>query len=56
MRNAKSDCYKKKSNQSERGIIPWKRMHREKRMYRELRKNYKEHFLFWIFLTFVLCF
>ena len=39
-KSAKSDCWKKKSNQSERGLIPWKRIHRG------LRKNYKEHFLF----------
>ena len=39
-RIAKSDCWKKKSNESERRLIPWKRMHRG------LRKNYKEHFLF----------
>ena len=30
---------KKKSNQSERGLTPWKKMHRG------LRKDYKEHFL-----------
>ena len=39
-RSTKSDCWKKKSNQRERGLIPWKVMHRE------LKKNYKEHFLF----------
>ena len=38
-RSAKSDCWKKKSNQSKRGLIPWKRIHGG------LRKNYKEYFL-----------
>ena len=39
-RSAKSDCWRKKSNQSGRGLIPWKMMHRR------LRKNFKEHFPF----------
>ena len=37
-RSAKSDCWKKKSNQRKRGLIHWKRMHRG------LRKNYKERY------------
>ena len=47
-RSAKSDCWKKKLYQSERGLITCKRMHRG------LRQNYKEQFLFQIFLIFVL--
>ena len=45
-----SHVYRKCQNQSKRGLILWKMIHRG------LRKNYKEHFLFQIFPIFVLCF
>ena len=49
-RSVNSDCSKKKSDQSKGRLIPWKKIHRW------LKKNYKDHFRFQIFLIFVLFF